>query len=155
MTCRLILFYISTKYHQNITKGIWVTARIQNLFQTKQREITPKVRKPELLFLYMTRCLVPFYISTMYHKNIPKGIQVSEQTRTFTAMLTPMGCIPKTIWPPPFGRSGAGVEVGGEGHKYSAEDTLKYCSYFSQKTGLNISNGDNLHEISNPIFLEK
>ena len=51
----------------------------QNLFQTKQREITPKVRKPELLFLYMTYCLFLFYISTNYHQNIPKGIQVTEE----------------------------------------------------------------------------
>ena len=38
----------STKYHQ---KGILVTEQTQNLFQTKQREITLKVRKPELSFL--------------------------------------------------------------------------------------------------------
>ena len=34
----------------------------------------PKVRVPELSFLYMTRHLVLFYISTKYHKNIPKGL---------------------------------------------------------------------------------
>ena len=41
-TCHLVLFYISTKYHQNIPKGIRVTEWTQNLFQTKQREISPK-----------------------------------------------------------------------------------------------------------------
>ena len=47
----------------------------------KKREITPKVRKPELSFLYRTRHLVMFYISTKYDQNNPKGIQVSERTR--------------------------------------------------------------------------
>ena len=41
----------------------------------------PKVRKTELSFLFMTHCLVLFYISAKYHQNIPKGIPVSEQTR--------------------------------------------------------------------------
>ena len=54
-----------------IMKGIPVTEQTRNLFQTKQREITPKVRKPELSFWYVTRRLVQFYISTKYHKNIP------------------------------------------------------------------------------------
>ena len=73
-TRRLVLFYISAKYHQNIPKGIPVTEQTRNLFQTNQREITPKVRKPELSFLYVTCHLVLFYISTKYHKNIPKGL---------------------------------------------------------------------------------
>ena len=40
----------------------------------KQREKTPKVRKPELSFLYATSRLVLFYIPNKYHKNIPKGL---------------------------------------------------------------------------------
>ena len=51
--------------------------------QIKQREITPKVRKAELSFLYATRRLVLFYISAKYHRNIPKGIRVTERTRNF------------------------------------------------------------------------
>ena len=39
----LVLFYISAKYHQNIPKGIRVTKRTRNLFQIKQRVLTPKV----------------------------------------------------------------------------------------------------------------
>ena len=71
--------------------------------QILQREITPKVRKAELSFLYTTRCLVLFYISTKYLQNIPKGIQVTERTRSFKPVptLTPMGSIPKTICVPP------------------------------------------------------
>ena len=74
MTFHLVLFYISTRYHQNILVGIPVTEQTRNLFQTKQREITPKVKKPGLSFLYATRRLVLFCISTKYHKNIPKGL---------------------------------------------------------------------------------
>ena len=73
-TRRLVLFYISLMYHRNISKGIPITEQKINLFQTKQREITPKVRKVELSFLYTTRYLVLFYISTKYHKNVSKGL---------------------------------------------------------------------------------
>ena len=79
MRC-LVLFYISIKYNQNILKRIPVTEPTRNLFQTKQRKITPKVRKPELLFYYVTR-LILFYICTKYHKNIPKDILLTAWTR--------------------------------------------------------------------------
>ena len=61
-TCFLVLFYISTKYHQNTPKDIRVTEWTRNLFQTKQREIIQKVGKSELSFLYATRRLILFYI---------------------------------------------------------------------------------------------
>ena len=39
---------------------------------------------------------------------------------------------------------------------FSADDILKYFSYFSQITGFDISyNGDNLHERSNSVFWGK
>ena len=77
----LALFYISTKYHQNIVNSIQVTERTRNQIQS-QGKITAKVRKPELSFLYTTCHLVLFYISTIkYHQNLPKGIHVKEQTR--------------------------------------------------------------------------
>ena len=71
LTCRLVLFYISTQYHQTIPKGIRVTEWTRNLFQTKQREITPKLRKPELPFLYVTSShpILHFYqVSSKYSK---------------------------------------------------------------------------------------
>ena len=55
-TRHLALFYISTKYHQNIPKGIRVTERTQKQIQTR-RGVTTKVRKPKLSFLYMKHCL--------------------------------------------------------------------------------------------------
>ena len=70
-SCPILEFY---QVHQNILKGIPVTEQMRNLFQTKQREITPQVRKPELSFLYATLRPVLFYISTKYHKNIPKRV---------------------------------------------------------------------------------
>ena len=43
-TCCLVLFYISTKYHQNIVRGTRVTARTRNQIQIQEGELTPKVR---------------------------------------------------------------------------------------------------------------
>ena len=45
--------------------------------------------------------------------------------------------------------------------KFSAGDILKYFSFFSQETVYDIScklspmDGDNLHEMSNPVFWEE
>ena len=64
VTCRLVLFYISTKYHQNIVKNIRDTERTGNKIQTQEGEIDQKVREPELSFLYTTCHLILFYIST-------------------------------------------------------------------------------------------
>ena len=113
-TRHLVLFYISSKYHRNFPKDIPLTERTRNLFQIKQRVITPKVRKAELSFLYATSRLVLFYISTKYHQNIPNGIQVTEWTRSFTPMLTPMGSVPKTICPPTVWKGAGGGEGGGD-----------------------------------------
>ena len=51
LVCDMLSHPVLHFYHQNIPKGIQVTEQILNLFQTKQREITPKVRKQELSFL--------------------------------------------------------------------------------------------------------
>ena len=75
-TRHLVMFYISSKYHRNIPKRIPVTEQTRNLFQTKQWETTPKVRKLELSFLYATCHLALFYISTKFHKNIPKDFDL-------------------------------------------------------------------------------
>ena len=48
----------------NITKGYNATSR-----------------KGRVVFLYATRRLSLFYISTKYHQNIPKCIRVTERTR--------------------------------------------------------------------------
>ena len=73
--------------------GIQVTEQTQNQIQTQEGEITPKVRKPELSFLYATHCLVLFYISTKHNKNNPTGsgvIQcIQNQTQTQEGQITP------------------------------------------------------------------
>ena len=104
-TRRIIVFYISTKYHQNIPKGIPVTKRTWNFFQLKQKVITPKVRQPELSILYVTYHLVLIYISTKYHQNIPKDIQVTEPTK-FYANTDADGTRPKNNVSPHFGMGG-------------------------------------------------
>ena len=81
----LVLFYISAKYHRNSPPGIRVTEQTRNLFQTKQREITPKVRKPEFSFLYATHHLVLFYISIKYHKQEAHGPQFAHLSDIATA----------------------------------------------------------------------
>ena len=47
---------------------------------TCQGEITQKVRKEELSFLYATHRHDLFYIAVKYNDHIPKGIQVIERT---------------------------------------------------------------------------
>ena len=44
-------------------------------------EITQKVLKRELPFLYATHRHDLFYITVKYHDYIPKGIQVTERTQ--------------------------------------------------------------------------
>ena len=129
-TRHLILFYISTKYHQNIPKGIRVTEQTRNFFQIKQRVITPKVRQPELSILYAPRHLVLIYISTKYHQHIPKGNQVTEQTRSFTQMRTPAKPSQKQ-----YGGGGGGGGVWGGDIK--STDSKKVLSVFSLRKRYN------------------
>ena len=60
------------------------TISMDNHCQIQQREITPKVRKAELLFLYATRRLVLFYISTKYHKNTKGSLTYRADTKSFS-----------------------------------------------------------------------
>ena len=57
---------------------------MHNHCQIQQREITQKLRKAELSFLYVTSCLILFYISTKYQQNTPKvfKLQITEPTQT-------------------------------------------------------------------------
>ena len=50
-------------------------------FKHKKGRLNPKVRKPELTFLYPTHHLALFYTSTKHHQNIPNGIHVTERTQ--------------------------------------------------------------------------
>ena len=80
-THRHDLFYITVKYYGYIPKGIQVTERKRICIKNIKGEITQKVIKRELLFLYATHRHDLFYITVKYHQNIPNRIQVIERTR--------------------------------------------------------------------------
>ena len=75
MTC-----FTKLKYYDYIPKGIQLTERTQICIKNIKGEITQKVIKRELSFLHVTHCHDLFYITVKYHQNIPKGIQLIEQT---------------------------------------------------------------------------
>ena len=45
-----------------------------------QREITPKVGKPDLRFMNSARCLIELYICVKFRANILNGFQLTERT---------------------------------------------------------------------------
>ena len=67
------LFYTTFMYHDNIPKGFQVMERTQNCIWNNQGEITQKVWKRELPFLYVTYRHDLFYITVKYHDHILKG----------------------------------------------------------------------------------
>ena len=46
-----------------------------------QRAITPKVRQPELRFMFSARRLMVFNICVKFHENRSSGFKVMERTR--------------------------------------------------------------------------
>ena len=48
---RLVLFYISAKYHRNIPKGIPVTERIRIFFSNKTKGDNSKIKKARVINL--------------------------------------------------------------------------------------------------------
>ena len=68
----LHFYQVSSKYSKGFS-----CYTIRNQIQTQDVAITQKVRKQELSFLYITRYLILFYISTKYHQNIPKDFYVT------------------------------------------------------------------------------
>ena len=62
MTHPLIMLYHCIKFHFNSFNGCQVTERTRNSIVNDQTEITPKISKAELWFLYMTRRLNVLYI---------------------------------------------------------------------------------------------
>ena len=75
------LFYKTVKHHDYIPNGFQVMKRTWNCIWNHQGEITQKVWKWELSFLYVTHRHDLFYITVKYHDFIPKGIQVTERTQ--------------------------------------------------------------------------
>ena len=71
------------KYHDYIPKGIQVTQRSRICIKNIKGEITQKVKKGELSFLYATHHHDLFYITVKFHKNIPNGNQFIGRTRKY------------------------------------------------------------------------
>ena len=103
----LHFYQVPSKYSKGYSSYRVDTKSISN--KTKRNNSKSKKARVVILLHDMSSCrLVLFYISTKYHQNIPKGIQVTERTRSFTQTLmpTPKGSVPKKYVPRPFG-SGA------------------------------------------------
>ena len=95
-THRHELFYITVKYHGYIPNSFQVKEQTQNCIGNHQGEITQKVWKRELSFLYATHHHDLFYIAVKYHDYIPKGIQVIQRTRN--CIWNDQGVITQKIW---------------------------------------------------------
>ena len=59
--CRLFVFNISVKFHENMSSGFKVMERTRKYVNT-QRAITPRVEKPELRFMCSARRLMVFNV---------------------------------------------------------------------------------------------
>ena len=81
MTHCLIVHYMCMKFHWNIFNGFQVIEWTRNCNENNQREITPKICKPELWFLCMTHCLIVLYQCMKFHWKIFNGYRVIERTR--------------------------------------------------------------------------
>ena len=46
-----------------------------------QRAITPKIGKPELLFMCSARCLMVFNLCVKFHENMSRGFKVMVRTQ--------------------------------------------------------------------------
>ena len=74
-TSHLILFYISAKYHKNILKGLWLTERTRNqwIISVKyNKERNAKSKKSRVVTLVRDTLSGLYYLSTKYHRKIPK-----------------------------------------------------------------------------------
>ena len=81
MTHRHDPFYITVKYHDYIPNGFQVMEWTPNCIWNHQGEITQKVWKQEMSFMYATHHHDLFYIAVKYHDYMPKGNQVKEWTK--------------------------------------------------------------------------
>ena len=73
------------KFRLNSFNGCQVTERTRNSIANDQREITPKIYKAELWFLFVTHRLIVLYNCMKFHFNSFNGCQVTERTRNSIA----------------------------------------------------------------------
>ena len=77
--CRLIVFNVCVKFHENMSSSFKVMERTQKI--NIQRAITSKVGNPELWFLCSARRLMVFNVCFKFHENMSSGFKVMERTR--------------------------------------------------------------------------
>ena len=84
---RLMMLYISMKFHKNILNGFRVIERTRITLVEFQRGKPPKLYQQELRFLLFffcsARCLMMLYISIKVLETILNGFQVMERTRLY------------------------------------------------------------------------
>ena len=85
MTHRLIVLYNCMKFHFYSFNGCQLTERTRNSIANDQRELTPKMSKAELWFLYRTHHLIVLYNCMKFHLNNFNGCQLTERTRNSIA----------------------------------------------------------------------
>ena len=78
--CRLMVFNVCVKFHENMSSGFKVMELTRKIINT-QRAITQKVEKPELQFMCSARCLMVFNVCVRFHENMSSSFKVMEQTR--------------------------------------------------------------------------
>ena len=69
------------KFHFNSFNGCQVTELTRNSIANDQRDLTPKISKPELWFLCMTHCLIVCYKCMKFQPNTFSSVQLTEGTR--------------------------------------------------------------------------
>ena len=77
---RLMVFIVSVKFHENMSRGFKVMERTRKIVNT-QRAITQKVDKPELRFMCSAHRLMVFNVCVKLHENVSSGFKVMERTR--------------------------------------------------------------------------
>ena len=78
--CRLMVFYISMKFHENTQTGFRFKEWICNYYCQISKGNHSKIYKQELWFLRSACRLMMLYISMKFHENIFKYFQDIEQT---------------------------------------------------------------------------
>ena len=69
------------KFHLNSFNGCQVTEQTRNSIENDQREITPKISKAGLWFLFMTHCFIVHYKCMKFQTNSFNSVQLRERTR--------------------------------------------------------------------------
>ena len=69
------------KFHLNRFDGCQLTERTRNSIANDKREITLKISKAELWFLFITHRLIVLYKCMKFHLNSFNGWQLTERAR--------------------------------------------------------------------------